>query len=122
MDKLSLDLDYDLAPFGYEVCLDWQSIPEDIQPDVPQSRLARKKEQLQNLAKAIIKVGGKLLLCSLLPLLVLPNVVHALPMCLLHFFLSQAFRWFSAFDLKLILLFFCRPAFILTCLKGGLHN
>lgn len=56
MENLSIALDYDMVPFGHELSLDWQTIPGNIQPDVPVSRLARKRQQLENLSKAIIKV------------------------------------------------------------------
>lgn len=56
MDTLLLEHDYDIVPFGYDIPLDWQTVPGDIQPDVPESRLVRKRQQLENLSKAIIKV------------------------------------------------------------------
>lgn len=59
MDTLLLEHDYDIVPFGFDIPLDWQTVPGDIQPDVPDSRLARKRQQLENLSKAIIKVRFK---------------------------------------------------------------
>lgn len=56
VDGLELSFDYEITPFGHEVPLDWDSVPAGVQPDVPESRLQRKREQLENLAKAIIKV------------------------------------------------------------------
>ncbi|XP_046662547.1 glutathione S-transferase C-terminal domain-containing protein homolog [Homalodisca vitripennis] len=57
VEDLALDLEYDPLPFGHEVPLDWQGVPGGVQPDVPSDRLARKRQQLENLSKAIIKVA-----------------------------------------------------------------
>ncbi|XP_054278518.1 glutathione S-transferase C-terminal domain-containing protein homolog [Macrosteles quadrilineatus] len=57
IDGIDLDFDCDSSPFGHEIEFDWTKTMIDIQPDVPHNRLARKLQQLENLAKAVIKVA-----------------------------------------------------------------
>lgn len=47
-------------PFGYEIDFDWAKIPLQANPEggaLPKSRMKRKCEQLENLAKAVMKIA-----------------------------------------------------------------
>lgn len=56
MDNILMPVEYSSLPFGHEKLLDWSCMPSKVQPDVPNSRLSRKIQQLENLAKAVLKV------------------------------------------------------------------
>lgn len=48
-------------PFGYDVEFDWSRIPPEANPSggaLPEKRVNRKQEQLENLAKAVAKIAG----------------------------------------------------------------
>ncbi|XP_075215833.1 glutathione S-transferase C-terminal domain-containing protein homolog isoform X2 [Lycorma delicatula] len=57
MDNILIPVEYSSLPFGYEKLLDWSCLPTSVQPDVPNSRLSRKVQQLENLAKAVLKIA-----------------------------------------------------------------
>lgn len=53
-------VEWDCQPFGYEVEFDWEAIPYEAHPkagNLPATRLERKGQQLENLAKAVLKVA-----------------------------------------------------------------
>lgn len=57
MNSVIMPVDYSTFPFGYDLDLDWKSMPDDLYPSVPDSRLDRKIQQLENLAKAVLKIA-----------------------------------------------------------------
>ncbi|XP_066990904.2 glutathione S-transferase C-terminal domain-containing protein homolog [Anabrus simplex] len=58
--ELGLTYESHSLPFGSDVQFDWHSLPYDAQPEgghLPPSRRERKSQQLENLAKAVLKVA-----------------------------------------------------------------
>lgn len=54
-----IDISNSLYPFGDEIPFDWSKIPKEINPvsgSLPEKRAFRKCDQLENLAKAVIKL------------------------------------------------------------------
>ncbi|KAJ8928415.1 hypothetical protein NQ314_019004 [Rhamnusium bicolor] len=50
----------ELSPFGHEILFDWLDVPLDANPNggaLPKKRANRKSEQLENLAKAVVKLA-----------------------------------------------------------------
>jgi len=51
---------YEPSPFGFDVSFDWDAVPVEANPQggqLPESRLERKGQQLENLAKAALKLA-----------------------------------------------------------------
>lgn len=58
--ELGVIVDWQLYPFGCELEFDWGAVPYEAHPEgghLPPFRLERKGQQLQNLAKAVLKVA-----------------------------------------------------------------
>lgn len=58
--KLGIDFNLENQPFGMELIIDWEKIPHEAGPDggaLPKKRLQRKYEQLENLAKPVLKLA-----------------------------------------------------------------
>ena len=57
---LKLKVRNDIEPFGFDVEFDWEQLPPDVSPEsgaLPENRAGRKREQLENLARAVIKLS-----------------------------------------------------------------
>ncbi|GJQ80269.1 putative methyltransferase [Trypoxylus dichotomus] len=62
IQKSNIEIINSIIPFGHEVDFDWSAIPLDANPEggaLPRKRAGRKCEQLENLAKAVIKIACK---------------------------------------------------------------
>ncbi|KAI4467813.1 hypothetical protein MML48_2g00014126 [Holotrichia oblita] len=62
INKSNIEIVNSFIPFGNEVEFDWSIVPLDANPEggaLPKKRANRKCEQLENLAKAVIKIAGK---------------------------------------------------------------
>nr|XP_018915771.1 PREDICTED: glutathione S-transferase C-terminal domain-containing protein homolog [Bemisia tabaci] len=60
INEIDFGIGVDELPYGHEVPMDWDSIPFYAQPEgghLPQKRLLRKQQQLENLMKAVIKIA-----------------------------------------------------------------
>ncbi|PSN40878.1 Glutathione S-transferase C-terminal domain-containing protein [Blattella germanica] len=60
VDDLGLAMEWQQFPFGYELEFDWGAVPYEAHPaggQLPAMRLERKGQQLENLAKAVLKVA-----------------------------------------------------------------
>lgn len=60
IEEMKIQLELDVEPFGTEVDLNWSDVPFDATPEggsLPLTRLRRKKQQLQNLLKPVLKLA-----------------------------------------------------------------
>lgn len=62
INNSSIKIFNSFLPFGNEIEFDWSTVPLDANPEggaLPKKRASRKCEQLENLAKAVIKIAEK---------------------------------------------------------------
>ncbi|KAG8230477.1 hypothetical protein J437_LFUL013518 [Ladona fulva] len=60
ISQMELDVDWSSIPLGADLEFDWSTVPADAHPlggNLPESRLQRKVQQLENLAKAVLKIA-----------------------------------------------------------------
>ncbi|KAJ9595097.1 hypothetical protein L9F63_013623 [Diploptera punctata] len=60
IEELGLELEWEQYPFGYELEFDWSALPYEAHPEggnLPAVRMERKGQQLENLAKAVLKLA-----------------------------------------------------------------
>lgn len=60
INEMNIDLNWEDLTFGHDVDFDWSAVPFDAQPEgsqLPEKRLERKSQQLENLTKAVLKIA-----------------------------------------------------------------
>ena len=60
INDLGVKVEWQLYPYGYELEFDWSAVPFEAHPEggqLPAARMERKSQQLENLAKAVLKVA-----------------------------------------------------------------